>query len=50
LTKQFVAFGTHIRKDINYGDEAGDKDTADLFTQISRGLDKQIWILEAHLA
>ena len=50
LVKQFVALSTHVRKGIDLADEAGDKDTADLFTQISRGLDKQIWILEAHLA
>lgn len=27
----------------------GDADTADLFTEASRGLDKQLWLLEAHL-
>jgi starvation-inducible DNA-binding protein len=49
LIVEFVAFSTLIRKDIDAADEGGDKDTADLFTQISRGLDKQIWFLEAHL-
>ena len=28
----------------------GDADTSDLFTGISRGLDKALWFLEAHLA
>jgi len=38
-----------IRKAIDTSDDKGDKDTADLFTEISRGLDKQLWYLEAHL-
>lgn len=50
LTAQFVAFSTHIRESIDLADKAGDRDTSDLFTQVSRGLDKQIWFLEAHLA
>jgi starvation-inducible DNA-binding protein len=30
-------------------DKLGDADTADLFTQISREVDKYLWFLEAHL-
>ena len=26
-----------------------DKDTADIFTEISRGVDKYLWFVEAHL-
>ena len=29
--------------------KAGDADTSDLFTGVSRGLDKGLWLLEAHL-
>jgi hypothetical protein len=29
--------------------ELGDADTADLFTEISRAMDKQLWFVEAHL-
>jgi len=29
--------------------DAGDADTSDLFTGVSRGLDKALWFLEAHL-
>jgi starvation-inducible DNA-binding protein len=42
-------FGKDIRQSINFADELGDKDTADLFTGVSRGLDKWLWFVEAHL-
>ena len=27
----------------------GDADTADIFTEVSRGVDKWLWMVEAHL-
>lgn len=42
-------FGKLTRRDIGLATEAGDADTADLFTQISRETDKQLWLVEAHL-
>ncbi len=36
------------RADIAYATEHGDAVTADLCTEIARGLDKQLWFLEAH--
>jgi starvation-inducible DNA-binding protein len=36
------------RKAIDQADDAGDKDTADIFTEVSRALDKALWFLEAH--
>lgn len=39
-----------IRAAIDQAGELGDMDTADLFTEVSRGLDKQLWYFEAHLA
>jgi starvation-inducible DNA-binding protein len=34
---------------IDQANELGDLDTADLFTDISRGIDKWLWFVEAHL-
>lgn len=39
-----------VRKGIDKAAGLGDADTADLLTEISRGLDKQLWYFEAHLA
>ena len=33
---------------IDQADDAGDKGTADLFTEISREIDKYLWFVEAH--
>ncbi|MBI1358274.1 MAG: DNA starvation/stationary phase protection protein Dps [Acidobacteria bacterium] len=41
-------FGKRVRQSIDKADAAGDKDTADLFTGISRGVDKMLWFVEAH--
>jgi starvation-inducible DNA-binding protein len=44
-----AAFGKTVRSAIDQADAFGDKDTADLFTEISRGADKSLWFVEAHL-
>lgn len=49
LQASFAAYGQATRKGIDQADEAGDKDTADLFTQSSREIDKFLWFIEAHL-
>jgi starvation-inducible DNA-binding protein len=49
LSTQMAAFGKTVREAIDETDELGDADTADLFTGISRELDKYLWFLEAHL-
>ena len=49
LIERYAACANAIRKNIDDTDEAGDPDTADLFTEVSRGLDKQLWFLEAHV-
>jgi starvation-inducible DNA-binding protein len=38
-----------VREAIDQTDDAGDKDTADIFTACSRALDKALWLLEAHV-
>lgn len=49
LTERLSAFGKLAREAINAADEADDKDTADLFTGVSRSIDKDLWFVEAHL-
>ena len=49
LIDRYAAFTTNIRKAIYVADEHNDKTTADLFTEISRTADKQLWFLEAHV-
>jgi starvation-inducible DNA-binding protein len=49
LIERYSAVANAVRADIDSADEAGDADTADIFTAVSRGLDKALWFLEAHL-
>ena len=49
LSSALAAFGKSARKAITLSNELGDLDTADLFTEISRGTDKWLWFVEAHL-
>ena len=49
LSNALADFGKKVRADIDATDELGDKDTADLFTGISRSIDKLLWFVEAHL-
>ena len=41
-------FGKSVRAAIDISARLGDADTADLFTGISRGVDKMLWLVEAH--
>ena len=49
LSTVLAAFGKAVRKAIDESNELGDLDTADLFTEVSRGIDKWLWFVEAHL-
>lgn len=49
LIDRYAAYANAVRKNIDETDEAGDAGTADLFTEVSRGVDKQLWFLEAHV-
>ncbi|MGB3455933.1 MAG: DNA starvation/stationary phase protection protein Dps [Litorimonas sp.] len=48
LTERLMAFGALMRRSIEAAGEAGDEDTADLFTEISRTVDKDAWFVGAH--
>ena len=41
-------FGHQVRVTIDEADDLDDADTADMFTEISRGIDKWLWFVEAH--
>ncbi len=49
LSRSVAYFASVVRQGIDRADEIGDKDTADIFTEISRGADKDLWFVEAHL-
>jgi starvation-inducible DNA-binding protein len=49
LATALAAFGKNIRAAIDLASAAGDQDTADLFTGVSRDVDKKLWFVEAHL-
>ena len=48
LKERFMAFGAALRDSIGAAGEAGDEDTADLFTEVSRTVDKDAWFIGAH--
>jgi starvation-inducible DNA-binding protein len=49
VADRLAAFGAGVREGIDTATELGDMDTADLFTEISRAVDKHLWFVEAHL-
>jgi starvation-inducible DNA-binding protein len=49
LADRFAPYAKHLREAIDKTDELGDLDTADLYTEVSRTIDKRLWFLEAHL-
>ena len=49
LSSALASFGKSARMAIEEANELRDLDTADLFTEVSRGIDKWLWFVEAHL-
>jgi starvation-inducible DNA-binding protein len=49
LVERYAALARTTRAAIDAASAAGDQDSADLCTEVSRDLDKHLWFLEAHL-
>ena len=49
LSSALASFGKSVRRAIDTSNEFNDADSADIFTEISRGADKLLWMVEAHL-
>lgn len=49
LADRFAVYAQHVREASAQAGELGDDSTADLYTEISRTVDKRLWFLEAHL-
>jgi starvation-inducible DNA-binding protein len=43
-----AAFGQAARQAIDESAGYGDADTSDVFTEVSRGIDYQLWLVESH--
>ena len=50
LIERYAVAANATRKAIDDSNDAGDADTADLLTAVSRDLDEALWLLEAHTA
>ncbi len=49
LAGALAEFGAHIRRASDETEELGDQDASDICTEISRGVDKWLWFVEAHV-
>lgn len=49
VSEALAAFGQSVRGATSLAAKVGDTDTADLFTEISRGVDQQLWFVESPL-
>lgn len=48
LADNYARWGGALREAIDEADEAGDDETADLFTEVGRGVGKSLYFLESH--
>jgi starvation-inducible DNA-binding protein len=49
VARALSTFGREARVSIDEANTLDDADTADLFTEVSRGIDKWLWFVEAHM-
>ena len=49
LAERYGIYANFARASIDEANHLNDADTADLFTEISRVMDKHLWFLEAYL-
>ena len=49
LVERLATLANASRNAIDEADKLGDKATSDIFTEIMRATDKDLWFLEAHL-
>lgn len=49
VARALAIFGQEARNTIEEANALDDADTADIFTEVSRGIDKWRWFVEAHL-
>jgi starvation-inducible DNA-binding protein len=50
LANALAEIASKVRMAIEECEQIGDPTSADVFTEISRGVDKQLWFVESHLA
>jgi starvation-inducible DNA-binding protein len=49
LANALGTFANLVRKAIDQADDLDDQGTSDMFTEISRGVDSWLWMVESHL-
>ncbi len=49
IADRLSSYGALVRDGIDAAATLNDQDTADLFTEVSRSIDKHLWFVEAHL-
>jgi len=49
LSTALADYGKKVREGIDEAGKLDDQDTADIFTEVSRGVDKLLWFVEAHI-
>jgi len=48
ISDRLAAYGSSVRAAIDAALTLADQDTADLFIEVSRAIDKHLWFVEAH--